>query len=72
MMNPDGVIHGNSRTNLCGYDINREWSQPDISKSKEVYLIHKFIKDLQSNIEIKYIIDFHSHSKKLNTFGYFS
>lgn len=26
MVNPDGVIHGNSRTNLLGYDINRNWS----------------------------------------------
>lgn len=25
MVNPDGVIHGNSRTNLLGYDINRKW-----------------------------------------------
>lgn len=25
MLNPDGVIHGNSRTNIKGYDINRLW-----------------------------------------------
>jgi murein tripeptide amidase MpaA len=25
MANPDGVIHGNSRTNIKGYDINRLW-----------------------------------------------
>jgi len=25
MVNPDGVIHGNSRTNIKGYDINRLW-----------------------------------------------
>ena len=25
MANPDGVIHGNSRTNLLGFDINRKW-----------------------------------------------
>jgi hypothetical protein len=25
MVNPDGVIHGNSRTNLLGYDVNRSW-----------------------------------------------
>jgi murein tripeptide amidase MpaA len=25
MLNPDGVIHGNSRTNMLGYDINRTW-----------------------------------------------
>ena len=43
MANPDSVIHGNSRTNLCGYDINREWNEPDEQKSKEVYLISNYI-----------------------------
>jgi murein tripeptide amidase MpaA len=27
MINPDGVIHGNSRTNLMGYDLNRTWGK---------------------------------------------
>ena len=25
MINPDGVIHGNSRCNLGGLDLNRQW-----------------------------------------------
>lgn len=25
MVNPDGVIHGNSRCNLAGLDLNRQW-----------------------------------------------
>ena len=25
MVNPDGVIHGNNRTNLMGLDVNRKW-----------------------------------------------
>lgn len=25
MLNPDGVIYGNSRSNLAGYDLNRHW-----------------------------------------------
>ena len=28
MMNPDGVIHGNYRSNISGYDLNRKWSNP--------------------------------------------
>jgi hypothetical protein len=34
MVNPDGVIHGNSRVNLCGIDINRQWDR----LSKVIYL----------------------------------
>jgi murein tripeptide amidase MpaA len=26
MVNPDGVIHGSSRCNLAGFDLNRQWS----------------------------------------------
>jgi len=29
MMNPDGVIHGNYRTSLGGYDLNRRWKKPN-------------------------------------------
>ncbi len=25
MINPDGVIEGNYRANLLGYDLNRKW-----------------------------------------------
>jgi murein tripeptide amidase MpaA len=28
MVNPDGVIHGNYRTNLAGSDLNRRWNNP--------------------------------------------
>lgn len=28
MVNPDGVILGNSRCNLAGYDLNRCWKNP--------------------------------------------
>lgn len=28
MLNPDGVIHGNSRCSLEGCDLNRKWKNP--------------------------------------------
>lgn len=28
MLNPDGVIHGNYRTNISGYDLNKKWENP--------------------------------------------
>jgi murein tripeptide amidase MpaA len=33
MMNPDGVIYGNSRCDISGADINRQWSYP----SRDIY-----------------------------------
>lgn len=29
MLNPDGVIHGNYRSNLSGNDLNRHWLSPN-------------------------------------------
>lgn len=29
MLNPDGVIAGNSRLNLSGADLNRKWSNEE-------------------------------------------
>ncbi len=29
MVNPDGVIFGNYRSNLMGCDLNRKWDIPD-------------------------------------------
>ncbi len=28
MINPDGVIVGNSRCNIYGFDLNRQWKDP--------------------------------------------
>jgi murein tripeptide amidase MpaA len=40
MVNPDGVIHGNSRTNLLGYDVNRKWEiNPNKKHSFEVFCL---------------------------------
>lgn len=27
MLNPDGVIHGTSRCNMAGLDLNRQWGE---------------------------------------------
>jgi murein tripeptide amidase MpaA len=32
MINPDGVISGNSRTNLAGVDLNRKWGDKEINE----------------------------------------
>ena len=69
MANPDGVIHGNSRTNLLGFDINRKWEEkPNKSNSNEVFLILNSVLRRLRNIE--YLVDLHGHSKKYTLFLY--
>ena len=63
MVNPDGVIHGNSRTNLMGLDINRKW-EPDIDRKFSYEIFHIFNYLTGTNLSIEYMIDFHGHSKK--------
>jgi murein tripeptide amidase MpaA len=38
-MNPDGGVRGHLRTNAKGVNLNREWAQPSIQNSPEVYLV---------------------------------
>jgi len=40
-MNPDGSYRGNLRTNAAGANLNREWSDPTMEKSPEVYLVRQ-------------------------------
>lgn len=38
-MNPDGSVRGNLRTNGVGANLNREWQQPAMDRSPEVFLV---------------------------------
>lgn len=38
-MNPDGAALGNLRTNAAGANLNREWAEPSLDKSPEVFLV---------------------------------
>jgi murein tripeptide amidase MpaA len=38
-MNPDGSVRGNLRTNAAGANLNREWMEPSLEASPEVYLV---------------------------------
>ena len=40
-MNPDGAVHGNLRTNAAGANLNREWAEPTLEKSPEVYWVRQ-------------------------------
>ena len=38
-MNPDGSARGHLRTNAAGVNLNREWAEPSLQNSPEVYLV---------------------------------
>ena len=40
-MNPDGSVRGHLRTNAAGVNLNREWAEPSMEKSPEVYLVRR-------------------------------
>jgi len=68
MLNPDGVIVGNSRCNLYGYDLNRQWKHPSRETAPEIVNIKKAILKYAGRIEM--VLDLHGHSKKKNVFAY--
>jgi len=70
MLNPDGVITGNYRTNLAGFDLNRNWSTPDKKFHPTIHFAKKMIEDLGKSKNITLYIDIHNHSRKKNIFSY--
>ena len=44
MLNIDGVIHGNHRTNLAGFDLNRKWAEPSPYLSPIIYAVKNLAK----------------------------
>ena len=40
-MNPDGSRRGHLRTNACGANLNREWLEPKMERSPEVFLVRQ-------------------------------
>ncbi|PNK59679.1 M14-type cytosolic carboxypeptidase [Psychrobacter sp. FDAARGOS_221] len=51
-MNPDGSVRGHLRTNAAGTNLNREWSNPSLEKSPEVY--HVIKKMEQTGVDLFY------------------
>ena len=42
-MNPDGSVRGNLRSNAAGANLNREWVNPSMDSSPEVFLVREHI-----------------------------
>jgi murein tripeptide amidase MpaA len=49
-MNPDGAVLGNLRTNAAGANLNREWLNPSLEQSPEVFLVRQ--KMLQTGVDL--------------------
>ena len=70
MMNPDGVLVGNSRTSFAGCDLNRRWGKPNEIIHPEIFNTKNMILSLAQNNDISFIIDFHGHFGNYNSFFY--
>jgi murein tripeptide amidase MpaA len=70
MLNPDGVIYGNYRCSLLGFDLNRRWAQPSKIYDPTIFYTKKLISVFKEERDIQLYTDIHGHSRKRNTFMY--
>ena len=68
MVNPAGVINGNTRCSLAGVDLNRVWIDPSQKQHPTVFCIKQLLKSMQSERELFLFCDLHGHSRKKNMF----
>ena len=70
MVNPDGVINGNTRCSLSGFDLNRVWIDPSQKLHPTIFHLKGLIKQMQQEREFLLFVDLHGHSRKKNIFMY--
>lgn len=54
-MNPDGSYRGHLRTNAAGRNLNREWAEPSLEHSPEVFLV----KEAMTKTGVDFLLDVH-------------
>ena len=54
-MNPDGSVRGHLRNNAVGANLNREWAQPSLERSPEVY----FVRNRMDEVGLRFALDVH-------------
>jgi murein tripeptide amidase MpaA len=54
-MNPDGSARGHLRCNALGANLNREWLEPSLERSPEVY----FVRESMLQTGVKFALDVH-------------
>lgn len=71
MLNPDGVIHGNSRCSLAGTDLNRVYSKPNKQFHPTIWHLKRLFDDYYAQgQDVLLFCDFHGHSRKYGFFTY--
>ncbi|ETV87329.1 hypothetical protein, variant [Aphanomyces astaci] len=76
MLNPDGVINGNTRVNLAGWDLNRKWAYPVEKLFPTIFHLKRLITNYQrpqpphGAPRVAIYCDLHGHSIQRNIFTY--
>lgn len=70
MINVDGVIYGNFRCDVAGFDMNRRWKDTSKLMHPQIHEIKRRISLYKSNFKIDCCFDLHGHSKQYNIFCY--
>lgn len=70
ILNPDGVILGNYRCSVSGFDLNRQWSDPNEVTSPTIYHLKRLMKSFVASEQLLLFCDLHGHSRKRNIFAY--
>lgn len=70
MLNPDGVINGNYRCALSGWDLNRRWKNPSKVLHPIIYHTKKMIKEVHNEREVLLFCDLHGHPRRKDIFMY--
>ncbi len=76
MVNVDGVVLGNNRTGLLGYDFNRHWyidkDTNRVNLFPELMGIIRYVKRRQKewSRKVKIFLDLHGHSSQPNVFAF--
>uniref|UniRef100_A0A8C8ABT8 Cytosolic carboxypeptidase 2 n=1 Tax=Otus sunia TaxID=257818 RepID=A0A8C8ABT8_9STRI len=70
MLNPDGVVVGNSRCSLAGHDPNRAYGTALRGSFPGVWHLRAMVERVLAEREVVLYCDFHGHSRKNNVFMY--
>lgn len=70
MLNPDGVIVGNTRSSLTGKDLNRQYRTVIRETYPSIWYTKTMIKRLTEELGVSLYCDMHAHSRKHNIFIY--